>query len=386
MSGLCDAIDNSIQHREHRGLHRALAVLALGALAACGGGGSEAEEPGADTAVLVTPENITIADTARIESGPTISGTLEPQRIANVRAEIGGPVIQTYVERGETVANRALLARLDDAALRDALISSRSGVNTAQQSADVARRNLERQERLHEAGAVSESVLENARLQLQSAESQLADARSRLSLSQQQVGDTEIRSPMAGVVSERAVSGGDVVQPGSPLFTIVDPGSMRLEGGVAANELRLIEIGATAEFTVNGYPDRVFIGRVERISPTVDPATGQVQVAVTVPNAGGDLVGGLFAEGRVAAEARTGIVVPIGAVDLSGQSPSVLRVRGGVVELVPVEVGIRDEQTERIAIVAGVEAGDTLLVGAALGMTAGTPVRVQAIETNPAGR
>jgi RND family efflux transporter MFP subunit len=191
---------------------------------------------------------------------------------------------------------------------------------------------------------------------------------------------------MAGIVSERAVSGGDVVQPGSPLFTIVDPRSMRLEGGVASNELRLVEVGAPVEFTVNGYPDRVFVGRVERISPTVDPATGQVQVAVTIPNAGGDLVGGLFAEGRIASEAVTGIVVPIGAVDLTRQSPSVLRVRGGVVELVPVEVGIRDEQSERIAIVAGVEAGDTLLVGAALGMTAGTPVRIQAIETSPTGR
>lgn len=365
---------------------RPAGALALVLLSACTGGGSEAEEPDADAAVLVTPENIAIADTARIESGPTIAGALQPQRVANVRAEVGGPVVQTYAERGQTVGAGALLARLDATALRDALLSAQSSVSTARQSATVAGRNLERQERLFEAGAVSESVLENARLQVQSAESQLADAQSRLSLAQEQVADTEVRSPMAGVVSERAVSGGDVVQPGSALFTIVDPRSMRLEGGVASNELRLVRVGAAAEFTVNGYPDRLFIGRVERISPTVDPATGQVQVSITVPNAGGDLVGGLFAEGRIAAEAVTGVVVPIGAVDLNGQSPTVLRVRAGVVELVPVEVGIRDDRSERIAIVAGVEAGDTLLVGAALGMTAGTPVRIQAIETNPAGR
>jgi RND family efflux transporter MFP subunit len=364
---------------------RALGLLALMAATGCGGGGSQAEQPNGDAAVLVTPDNIVVADSARIESGPTISGTLQPQDVANVRAEVAGPVVQTYAERGQTVSRGALLARLDDAALRDAFLSARSAVTTAEQSAEVARRNLERQERLAAAGAVSESSLENARLAAQSAESQHADARARLALAQQQLAKTEVRSPMAGIVSERAVNGGDVVQPGSPLFTVVDPRSMRLEGAVPSSELGLVAVGAAVEFTVNGYPGRIFAGAVERISPVADPATGQVAISVSVPNAGGDLVGGLYAQGRIAAQERQGIVVPLGAVDLSGQSPTVLRVAGGLIERVPVELGIRDEQGERVELTAGVTAGDTLLVGAARGMTPGTPVRVQPLENRPPG-
>ena len=371
-------------HRGRRFAGTAGAVV-LFAIGGCGGDGSEVAETAADQAVVVTPENVVVAMTTRIESGPTISGTLQPRHEANVRAEVAGPVLETYAERGEAVVRGAPLARLDDAALRDAFLSARSAANTAEQATIIARRDLERQQALATAGAVSESTLEGARLAVQSAESQLADARALLSMAQEQLAKTEVRSPIRGIVSERAVSGGDVVQPGSPLYTIVDPTSMRLEGAVPTNELSLVEVGARAAFTVNGYPGRLFTGRVERVSPTADPATGQVGVTVTIPNAGGDLVGGLYAEGRVAAQARDGVVVPASAID-DAQSPSVLRVNGGVIERVPVELGIRDEQGERVEIVTGIAAGDTVLVGAARGMTPGTPVRIRAIETSPAGR
>ena len=366
-------------------LRRAVGCLTIVLAAGCGGDAAETPEAEGGGEVMVTPENIVVAASARIESGPTISGALQPRHEANVRAEVGGSVLETYAERGEAVVRGAPLARLDDAALRDAFLSARSATNTAEQGAIVARRDLERQQALASAGAVSESTLEGARLAVQSAESQLADARARLSMAQEQLAKTEVRSPIRGVVSERAVSAGDVVQPGSPLYTVVDPTSMRLEGAVPTNELSLVEVGARAEFTVNGYPGRLFTGRVERVSPTADPATGQVGVTVTIPNAGGDLVGGLYAEGRVAAQQREGIVVPASAID-DAQAPSVLRVKGGVIERVPVEIGIRDERGERVEIVTGIAVGDTVLVGAALGMTPGTPIRIQAIETNPAGR
>ena len=108
-------------------------------VAGCGGGGSEAAEAAGEDAVIVTPENVVIASSTRIESGPTISGTLEPRHEANVRAEVAGSVLETYAERGEAVVRGAALARLDDAALRDSFLSARSAANTAEQSAVVAR-------------------------------------------------------------------------------------------------------------------------------------------------------------------------------------------------------------------------------------------------------
>ena len=85
---------------------------------------------------------------------------------------------------------------------------------------------------------------------------------------------------------------------------------------------------------------------------------------------------GLFAEGRVTSERRQAVVVPATAIDTGGQSPWVLRLRAGRAERVTVQVGVRDDRTERVEILAGVAAGDVLLIGAARAVTPGTPVTV----------
>ena len=76
-------------------------------------------------------------------------------------------------------------------------------------------------------------------------------------------------------------------------------------------------------------------------------------------------------------ESRTGAVVQDNAVNRSGTIPWVLRLRNGTVDRVDVTVGLRDEQTERVEIVSGVQTGDQLLIGASQGMSPGTPVRLR---------
>jgi hypothetical protein len=78
----------------------------------------------------------------------------------------------------------------------------------------------------------------------------------------------------------------------------------------------------------------------------------------------------------VAAERRAALVAPASAVDERGVAPSVYRVKRGVVERVPVEIGLRDAQNDRVAIAGELAAGDTLLTGAAQGITVGTPIRI----------
>jgi multidrug efflux pump subunit AcrA (membrane-fusion protein) len=139
----------------------------------------------------------------------------------------------------------------------------------------------------------------------------------------------------------------------------------------------------SVQFEVRGYPGRVFSGRIDRISPTADPVTRQIPIWVSIPNRGGTLVAGLFAEGRVATESRDALVVPIGAVEI-GASPTVLQLKGGKATLVPVGVGIRDDANDRIEITAGLVAGDTVLVGTSRSLTPGTPVRVGPAPESPA--
>jgi membrane fusion protein, multidrug efflux system len=362
-------------------------MLAAVALTACKRGEpNDARAASTPPPTTVGSENIIVASLAELASGPAISGNLQAAQEATVRAQIGGTVLQTLVDEGSRVSTGTLLARIDDRTIRDQYLSARSSVTSAQSAADLAKRNLERNERLASAGAIADRDLDASRSQNEAVQSQLADAKARLTLQEKQLADAQIRAPFAGIVAKRQVNGGDVVQPGGEMFTVVDPTSMRLEASVPANQLAAIKIGSPVAFSVSGYPGRAFSGKITRVNPIADPTTGQVRVVVSVPNAGNNLVGGLFAEGRVASEKRNALVVPTSAVDVTGVKPFVIRLKQGKVERVDVELGLRDEESERVEVKTGVERGDTLLVGAARGISPGTPVRVSNPSDAPAAK
>jgi multidrug efflux pump subunit AcrA (membrane-fusion protein) len=138
-------------------------------------------------------------------------------------------------------------------------------------------------------------------------------------------------------------------------------------------------VGAKVLFDVRGYP-RPFVGRLDRIAPQTDPTTRQLPIYVSIPNIAGQLVGGLYAEGRVVSSSATGLVVPINAVNMKGDQPWVLRIVSGKTERVNVTLGLRDPRTERVQVISGVAAGDTLLAGAAQGIAPGTAVQVSGRE------
>lgn len=352
-----------------------LAVAAGLVLGACAGG---EEGAGAATEVPVVtlgPENFTIAEETELRSGPAVSGSLEPQQSATVRAEVSGSVLRTYVEAGQHVRRGTLLAQLDDIAVRDAFLSARSAVRSAEAALELARRNAERTERLHQAGAVSDRDLESARWEQTNAEGALADARARLAAATEQLEHTRVRSPLEGIVSERQADAGDVVQVGAALFTIVDPRSLRLEASVPAAQLGRLQVGTPVEFNITGIERRIS-GRIERINPVVDPATRQVRIYVSIPNVDEALAAGLFAEGRVTTEVKRAVAVPIPAVDARGTTPTLHLVRQGRVAEVPVRLGMRDEAAEVVEVVSGIAAGDTVLLGSAQGLTSGVRIRV----------
>ncbi|MDH5235220.1 MAG: efflux RND transporter periplasmic adaptor subunit, partial [Gemmatimonadota bacterium] len=298
---------------------RAAALLLAGTFAlvpaACNRG--DAADTAGDTPVTVQvgPEAIAIAERTQFSTGPILSGSLVAERTAQIRAEVPGSVVQVFHDPGAQVSKGTSLAKIDDRAINDAYLSARSGLTAAQSATEIAQRELERAEKLLAVGAISDRDVENARRASLTARTMRDDATARLAAAQKQLDATNVLAPYAGVVSERMVNPGDVVAPGSPLFTVVDPATMRLEAAVPAEQLGEVRLGAPVRFTVTGYPGRTFEGRISSINPSADPQTRQVRLFVRIPNAGNRLVAGLFAEGRVASESREALTVPRSAVD-----------------------------------------------------------------------
>ena len=367
-----------------RRLAAALLVASI-SLMACQGT-PDADATATPVTVQLGPEGIAVAQMTTLASGPILSGTLVADRTEQIRAEVPGSVLQVFRDPGAVVAAGTSLAKIDDRAISDVFLSARSGLAAAEAAADLAARELARAEKLAAAGAIADRDLENARRANLVATTAMFDARARLAQAQKQVDATNVLTPYAGIVSERFVNPGDVVAPGAPLFVVVDPATMKLEAAIPAEQLATVRVGAPVRFAVTGYPGRTFEGRIASINPAADPQTRQVRLSVRIPNAGNRLVAGLFAEGRVAANAREALTLPAAAVDQRGLSPAVLRLRGGVTEKVEVTLGARDQASDRLEITKGLTAGDTVLVGAALGIAPGTPLQVRAAaDSTPRG-
>jgi RND family efflux transporter MFP subunit len=343
---------------------------------ACGEADNGESAPAAAPPVVqIGQENVVRVTRGTIVVGPMIAGELRAQQEATVRAEIGGSMLAVAVEEGQAVRKGALLGRIDARTLGDTQRSAQSAVRSAEIALEVARSEAARTEELVKAGAIAQRELDLSRTNVTAAEAQVADARARLASATAELGDAVIRAPISGIVADRAVNTGDVVSPGTALFTIIDPSSMRLEAAVPSDDLSALRIGAVVQFRVRGYAEP-FEGRIERIAPRADPVTRQVPIFVTIPNVGGRLLAGLFAEGRVISESATGLVVPNNAVNISGATPWVMRVAGGKTERVEVALGLRDGRMEQVQVVSGLDEGDVLLRGAAQGITPGTPVQV----------
>ncbi|MEO8945916.1 MAG: efflux RND transporter periplasmic adaptor subunit [Gemmatimonadaceae bacterium] len=337
-----------------------------------------AEAADAPQQLVVGTENITIAQNGSVTNGPAITGSLDAALNATVRAQVSGSIISANADVGQSVTKGQTLGRIDaSTGLQDAYLSAKSAVASAVAINAAAQRDLQRNQTLLQAGAIAQRDLETSQTQAASAAAGLEDAKAKLATAAKNLDNTRIAAPFNGVVAQKSVSPGDVVQPGGALYTVVDPSTMRLVAAVPSDQLSMVHVGTDVTFTVTGYAGQEFHGTVTRVSPAVDPTTRQVQIIVAIPNRSHTLIAGLYANGRISSRTQQGIVVPLTAVDTRMQRPAVVKIRDGKVTRVDVTLGMRDPTTETVQITDGVAIGDTLLVAAAQGITPGTPVRVQ---------
>jgi RND family efflux transporter MFP subunit len=350
----------------------ALVVVALIAVAA----GRRAERAGAAPRAAADSASVAVlgaADVARaaradLIAGVPVSGTLRPSLSIRIASPIAEVVEVVLVKEGQAVRQGQPLARFRASALEPAA-----------RSADARRRlaasDYERMQNLFKEGAVAQRDVENAEVTLRAAEASAAEAQKGLD-------EATVRAPVSGVVSQRAVDSGDRVKDGDLLFQLVNTTELEFEATVPSEYVGDVRPGAPVLLAVTGVADANLAGRVARVNATVDAATRQVKVYVTVPNGGGRLVGGLFASGRVVLRQVNGAVaIPANAVrsDTGGKA-YVLVVDGGRIARREVSIGATDEQASLVEIKAGLTGGETVITGAASGLEPGQAVSIAGRE------
>jgi RND family efflux transporter MFP subunit len=343
--------------------HTLVLVLAL-ALAGCGKG-SEAPQKGASAPagqpLLLANEDVLTVRSSALASGPVITGSVQPERRADLRAEISTIVLQVLRENGDAVRRGDLLVRLDDTAIRDGLASAESANRAAAQALEQAVRQLERMKTLRGSGMASAQQLEDAEVRRNNAQSDAESARARVVLARQQLQRTEVRAPFDGIVSDRKVSAGDTAQVGKELLKVIDPASMRFEGLVSADHVGSVVAGQKVSFRVNGYPDQEFAGKVRRVNPAANPTTRQVEVLVDFTGEKQPRLAGLYAEGHIETSSSQGLTLPATALVRDGDKASAWRVKDGKLQKVALAVGERDPRTGHFVLKGGLEEGDQVI-------------------------
>ena len=339
-------------------------ALAAGLLAGCqkrgtGGAADAASAPAAS--LLIAPEDVRTVSLQTHASGPVITGSVQPERRADLRAEISAVVLQVFKENGEAVRKGDLLVRLDDTAIRDSLQSAEASSRAAAQALDQAQRQYARVKTLQAEGMSSQQALDDAEVRRNTAQSDRVAADSRTVGARQQLTRTEVRAPFDGVVSDRKVSAGDTAAIGKELLKVIAPDSMRFEGLVSADRMGDIHPGQAVQFRINGFDKGDFAGKVRHVDASADAVTRQVAVIVDFAPGTAPKVAGLYAEGRISSDASQALLLPEASVVKEGDKAYVWRLGNGALAKVPVTLGERDARLGNVVVTSGIASGDRLL-------------------------
>jgi RND family efflux transporter MFP subunit len=311
--------------------------------------------------LMIAPEDIMTVQSNALASGPVVTGSIQPERKADLRAEVSAIVLQVLKENGDVVKRGDILVKLDETAIRDNLNSAEDNARSAALALDQADRALQRLKTLRASGMTSMQALDDAEVRRNSAQSELSASKARAVMARQQLQRTVVRAPFDGVVSERKVSAGDTASIGKELVKVIDPTSMRFAGRVSTDKIALVKIGQPVGFRINGYAGQEFRGKVTRVDPAANDVTRQVEVLVAFADSTQPRVAGLYAEGNIEAATVNALMLPEAAVIKAGDKSYAWKVAGKTLSRVDLQVGKRDQRTGNYEIRSGLVAGDIVM-------------------------
>ncbi|MES0874808.1 efflux RND transporter periplasmic adaptor subunit [Sinimarinibacterium thermocellulolyticum] len=323
----------------------ALALMAAVALSACGDGSARGKDKAEQQARIPV-------ETVRVQTGPIAAAyrgtaTLQAEDEATVTAKQSGVIERVLVEEGERVRAGQVLAKLETERLELELARAKATLDQLEQ-------DFRRNELVYARKLIAREVYERAKYELDGARASFELARLALQ-------EAEIKAPFDGVVSLRHVKVGNTIQAGSPAFRITRMDRLEAQIFVPERDIHKLAPGQPATLVVDAWPDKRFQGRILRVNPVVDAATGTVKVTVAMAPDQPELRPGMFGRVEIVYDRRANaLLVPKDAVLTEDEQHSVFVVSEGRAHRRSIRVGYSD--ADHYEVLDGLKAGEELVV------------------------
>lgn len=343
---------------------RSTALVALALVTALAG--CKKEEQAGPTTELATVERRTIVINAEA------TGVVEPINVIEVKSRASGQIIDLPVETGTLVAPGDLLVQLDTREMRNNLNQAVADQRAAQARLEVAQAQRRRTQELFNQQVVTSQELESSSLELENAQASLVRAQMEVDLAQQRLDDATVRAPSRGTIIDRLVSPGQVIvsatssaSGGTTLMNMADLSRVRVRAMVNETDIGQVRVGLSARVVVDAYPNRPFIGEVEKVEPqaVVDQSVTMFPVLITLDNQEGLLMPGMNGEVSVLVDRRENVLaVPVDAIRTMQDAVPTAVMLGMNREAVQESI-----RTQMAALMGGPQrpAGDTAATGSA---------------------
>lgn len=325
----------------------------------------------------LAPRDVARAEPRVLARRLPISGSLTPLVRTEIKSKVAGEVLEVTRREGERVSRGEVLVRIDTRSQEALVASQRAALDKARADLGIAQLNLENAQRLREKNFIAQNVLDTAQSVHDAAAAGVKLAEAQLRLAEISLNDAVVRAPFDAVVARRFAEPGEKVSSDSALLALVDLSRMELQAAAPAAEIPAVAPGQRARVSVDGFGERVFDARVERINPVTEQGSRQILLYLSIDNADGALRGGMFAQGELVIEQGAPVLaIPAAAVHSEAGIDYAYAIENGLVVRRQLTLGARGGAEGYVEVRAGLEAGTPLLAVPIERVEAGTPVTV----------
>ncbi|QMV01803.1 efflux RND transporter periplasmic adaptor subunit [Devosia sp. D6-9] len=334
-------------------------------------------EPAAARVMELNPVEITTLAPQLLEQTVKVTGTLAPERRADITPQVSGKLQTVNVRPGESVLAGQVIAQIDIRDLRLALNQQVANLNATKAQLTLARTQLDNAQALFDRGTGSKANLDSAQANVNALSAQTDALQTQVDTAERAIQNASITAPFAGIIASRSAEPGQSVTSGSPLVTLVDLSVMEVQAIAPLSDSASLKEGQRATLTVEGIPQQTFEASVDRISPVAIENTRSIPVFLTLKNPDGVFRGGMFTTGSIVVdEAKDALAVPLSALREDKQGDFVLAVADGKLVRQAVEKGRQWSTGNLVQILSGLKAGDVVVTGRLPELEPGTAVTI----------